>query len=181
MVKYVIGIDVGVEPSVCILNGRGEILSNKLFKKKNDVFDYRGFKNEIYEVSKLNGYKSIFIEDVHSVFSSSAKSNFNFGGSKGAIVQCVFDFLEYEKIVLITPKNWQKLVWEDSDIAYHEGKKKDTKKTSLACSKRVMGEKWEDTFFLPTKRSYVPNHNLIDSYLIAEAGRRSLQNSENEK
>jgi|31_taG_2_1085359.scaffolds.fasta_scaffold00185_18 hypothetical protein len=166
-----IGIDPGVEPGICVVDEEGNILQNVLikrgnFKKDSAGFNYVGVKDFFSQLKEDERYVA-YIEDVHSVYNSSAKANFNFGGSRFALEMCCVDW--DIPVVSIQPKMWQKYMWKTQDIQPNKnGKKgKDTKMTSYNCAKRLLGEGWKDELFLPTKRSKVVNHNMVDAYLLA--------------
>lgn len=167
--KYILGVDPGTEPGICLLDMDGSIIFNKLVKKKDSMFNFEGV-DEIFK--GLPKGVVCYVEDVHSVFNSSAKANFNFGSSKGALMQAAFS--NTKEFRLIQPKEWQKMVWEQKDITKKDSRK-DTKQTSLNCAVRIMGNEWDPELFLPTVRSKKVNHNLIDSYLIALAGVRKVK------
>lgn len=80
-------------------------------------------------------YSLVAIEDVHSIYWMSAKSNFNFWYIKWFKVWC----LPCLNVHFVKPKEWQKVVWEESDYVYQEDnpKRKDTKKTSLNAANRI--------------------------------------------
>ena len=184
---YFIGIDPGTEPAICLLDEKGEIRELVLIKKTKFKKDSAGFN--YYEVRDFFSRSSLYtselgiklvayIEDVHSVYGSSAKANFNFGGSRFALEQSCVD--HNIPTVGIQPKMWQKYLWIEEDIQMkRNGKKgKDTKVTSFNCAKRILGDKWKDECFLPTSRSRVVNHNMIDAYLIARAAFEMNKNGE---
>lgn len=107
------------------------------------------------------------IEDVHSVYGSSAASNFQFGRSAGIIE----GILHAAKIPFtkITPKTWQKEMWQGVDVLTKtvkiKGKikiKNDTKAMSLIAIKRL----YPDLNLLPSKRAYVPHDGMVDAALI---------------
>lgn len=50
------------------------------------------------------------IEDVHSIYGMSAKSNFNFGANAGAALTLLECLLPGQKIHRVQPKRWQKEV-----------------------------------------------------------------------
>jgi len=78
----------------------------------------------------------ICIEDVHSIFWSSAGSNFNFWFIKWFKWGCVC----LKDALMVQPKTWQKAVWNQDDIVYKSitpRKVKDTKATSLKCAQRI--------------------------------------------
>ncbi len=115
----------------------------------------------------------IMIEDVHSIFNSSAKSNFNFGGA----VQKLHGVLEAEgyEYDLVQPKTWQKEIWTDEDIKNAVYKKPEdrTKAISIAAAKRLFPE----IDLRKSSRTKICHDGKADSLLIAEYLRRSLRNN----
>ena len=69
----------------------------------------------------------------------------------------------------IAPKTWQKLVWTHSDKVM-EASKVNTKKTSLACAKRL----WPNDTFVKNERCKTSHDGIVDAMLIAEAARRTI-------
>lgn len=173
--KYYIGIDPGKSPSVCVLNEDGSIKSCLLFKQSNSkefpYYEYNAFMHFIKGL-KLSGITPIITMELpHSVYGASAKANFQFGLSIGACMMGL-EGSDFE-VNYISPKSWTSWIWEDKDtVPKKVGKGRDTKATSLNSAKRILGDKWDISTFLPTQRSKVPNHNMVDAYLIAEYGRQ---------
>lgn len=111
------------------------------------------------------------MEDLHSVFGSSASSNFSFGVNNGLVIGMLQVMgAPWSKI---GPKKWQKQIWEgirpvevlvkgktnkDGSPKY----KVDTKATSLTAASRLFPKEK----FLPTERSKVPDDNIVDAVLI---------------
>lgn len=157
------GADPGKSPALCCLDENGSIIFNTLVKAKED-FPYAEWRQLCYSLiakQRNEGYGTIFsvCEKPHSVYGASAKSNFIFGLSVGCTIQGLYEVIPQD---LVAPKAWQKVIWKTEDRV-----KGDTKATSLNAAKRILGSEYNDELFLPTKRSTVPNHNLVDSYLIA--------------
>lgn len=106
-----------------------------------------------------------YIEEVHSIFGVSARSNFSFGevyGGIKSVLECCG--IGYE---LVQPKEWQKEM--------HKGieKNKDKKVMSLQAAQKL----FPDMDFKRTERCTTPDHNLIDSLLICEYGKRKYYES----
>ena len=106
----------------------------------------------------------VVIEDVHSLYGMSAKSNFNFGHIKGfkegVLTAYGFDYK------LVAPKVWQRGVWTEEDVIIKKGKK-DTKATSLNAAKRL----WPNHDFRKSNRAKKPHDGIIDAALMAEYAR----------
>jgi len=170
-----IGVDPGLNGGITIMNNN-EIITHVMpintFKIKKKEFRYIDNKKlrdiflNIYNIKEAN----IFIEDIHSLFGMSAKSNFSFGFGYGNLITTldVFD-LDYQKV---TPKIWQKSVWNSKDIVRGEpflnkkgilkDGKIDTKATSLNAVQRI----YPDLNLLASKRCRVPHDGIVDATLI---------------
>lgn len=98
-----IGIDPGAKGALCALMPK----KNKaaFFKTTENPADILQWFKDIGEEADI---RAIMIEDVHSIFGASAKSNFNFGYNVGVVNTlalasgCMVD--------KVTPKKWQKAV-----------------------------------------------------------------------
>lgn len=122
---------------------------------------------------------SCTMEDVHSIFGASAKSNFQFGRVNG-ILECALTAagIPFDKV---QPKAWQSVAWKPiSQVKTPTGKvnkrngepmfKVDTKATSL----RAANQLFPDEKFLATARSTVPHDGFVDAALIAYFARLRL-------
>lgn len=140
--------------------------------------------NDLYQLSEImdkirNTYSNLVcvIEDVHSVFGSSAKSTFNFGFNKGYLI----GLLAANKIpyVLVQPKTWQKEMWLNSDMVVNykkvtikdkevTKKEVDTKNTSINAAKRL----FPHIDFRKSDRCKNLDDNKVDATLMSEYARR---------
>jgi len=175
--KLSIGIDIGAAGAWAThYEGRWEY--GKL-PKVSDDFDLPTLFNQLHRGlgNEPDVTYHCVIEDLHSVYGSSAASNFTFGYNNGLIV----GFLQSLRIpfVKVGAKRWQKELWEGvRPVQKLDGKKLnkdgtpkykvDTKATSLIAAKRL----FPDLTFLATERSRVPDNNLVDAVLLAEYCRR---------
>lgn len=176
MDKIRVGIDIGSDGAFAIFQNNVLALMGKIPKI-----------SEEQDMSKLSTLLSAFgfddmhvvIEDLHSVFGSSASSNFAFGQNNG-LIKGMLQTLQIPH-TLIGPKKWQKELWQgirpveilvkgktnkDGSPKY----KVDTKATSLIAAKRLFPKE----SFLATERSKVPHDGIVDSVLIAEFCRRNF-------
>ena len=163
MSKLYMGIDVG---------GKGFITT-----QKDGVFNHYSIKdNDYYQLSEIMAEirkeKEIVcvIEDVHSIFGSSAKSTFNFGFCKGYLIGLLAaNRIPYH---LIPPKEWQKEIWSNADkvVKYNsDGKKStDTKNTSINACKRI----FPHLDLRKNERCRNIDDNKVDSILMSEYARR---------
>ena len=140
--------------------------------------------NDLYQLSEImaeirSKYDNLVcvIEDVHSIFGSSAKSTFNFGFNKGYLI----GLLAANKIpyVLVQPKEWQKVVWNNADmvVSYKQVNVKDkvvskkvvdTKATSINAAKRL----FPTIDFRKSERARNIDDNKVDATLMSEYARR---------
>ena len=140
--------------------------------------------NDLYQLSEImaeirSKYDNLVcvIEDVHSIFGSSAKSTFNFGFNKGYLI----GLLAANKIpyILVQPKEWQKVMWSNADmvVTYKQIKIKDkmvskkvvdTKATSINAAKRL----FPTIDFRKSERAKKIDDNKVDATLMSEYARR---------
>lgn len=140
--------------------------------------------NDLYQLSEImakmrNTYSNLVcvIEDVHSIYGSSAKATFNFGFNKGYLI----GLLAANKIpyVLVQPKTWQKDIWVNSDMIVNYKKVKikdkeitkkevDTKNTSINAAKRL----FPHIDFRKSDRCKNLDDNKVDATLMSEYARR---------
>lgn len=114
------------------------------------------------------------LEDVHSIYGTSAKSNFQFGRVLGVLEGVISaSDIPYVKV---SPKEWQKVSWKGVEpVKINTGKKTsqgnpkykiDTKSTSLMAAKRLFpGEE-----FCQSAKSSKPHDGIVDAVLIAFYG-----------
>lgn len=158
----VMGIDPGLSGGLVLLHDSRyiELMAAMPLNKEGEI--------DITKLNLLLGGLSerdaIIIEDVHSIFGASAKSNFMFGKVCG-IIQALANTTP-AAVHLIPPKAWQKKVWEASDIVLKNGKK-DTKKTSLVAATRLATRLDPAVDFRKSTRSKIPHDGIVDAYLIA--------------
>lgn len=140
--------------------------------------------NDLYQLSEImaeirSKYDNLVcvIEDVHSIFGSSAKSTFNFGFNKGYLI----GLLAANKIpyILVQPKEWQKVVWNNADMVVNykqvknrdkivNKKEVDTKNTSINAAKRL----FPTIDFRKSERAKKIDDNKVDATLMSEYARR---------
>lgn len=171
MSKIYVGIDVGGKGGIFAMRENREVvLKEAVPMKKNEIqydtlYSYFEFiKEASADISDI----VVVIEDVHSLFGMSAKSNFNFGHIKGLKVGMLVGIgFEYH---LVQPKVWQKGVWLPEDVVIDSsGKrdKKDTKATSLKAAQRI----FTNVDFRKSARATIPHDGIIDGALMAEYAR----------
>lgn len=169
--KVYIGIDVGSKGFISVQkNGEWDFLSIA----DSDLYT---ISNYLRTIRLNNKQVACVIEDVHSIFGSSAKSTFSFGFNKGFLVG-ILASLEIP-YTLVQPKEWQKTLWGNSDIVVDykkvivkgkETTKKEvnTKHTSINCCKRL----FPTLDLRKSERAKNIDDNKVDSILMSEYGRR---------
>lgn len=169
--KLYIGIDVGSKGFISM--------------QKNGVWSHFSIEdNDLYQLSEImriareeNQKIACVIEDVHSVFGSSAKATFQFGFNKGYLIGLLA--ANHIPYTLVQPKDWQREMWQNSDmvVTYKEvvikGKKTtkkevNTKQTSTNACKRL----FPTLDLRKSDRAKKIDDNKVDSILMAEYARR---------
>jgi hypothetical protein len=101
-----LGIDPGAKGSFCILDPYGAITFDAAPTAFKDSFKlFQGLK---FMVATIGSFTAVAVEEVHSLYGMSAKSNFNFGRNVQAITSLLQHIpIEFE---LVKPKEWQAAV-----------------------------------------------------------------------
>ena len=110
------GIDPGTNGAIAVLDSENPDSVELLDLKKNTIFDtYYWLKDELGLQNK-DKTADIWVEDIHSMYGMSAKSNFGFGRNLGvvtAVAEIVKGTLHGMSVITIktvTPKIWQKYI-----------------------------------------------------------------------
>lgn len=158
--KVYIAIDPGVRGFVSIINKDGKFVKAFPLLKNTKIVDVVEISQNLFDLSIYEGRCHVILEDVHSIFGSSAKSNFNFGWILGVIEGILSTIgLPYTKVA---PKTWQKLMYQG--IPKNENKKV---MSIMACHKI-----YPTVNLKRTERCKNEDDNFSDSLLMAEYGRR---------
>lgn len=178
--KFYIGCDPGKNGGIVVIDSNGNFIRKYLIPLNGKDIDLHAFYKifiEIKEMAEQQNYKiHVCIEEVHSIFSSSAKSNFTFGYVVGALEAIIVAHnFAYTKV---QPKAWQANIWLTSEIEREPNKidkngkikqgKIKTKIVSLKAAKRL----FPNVDFRATERSKIPHDGIVDSICIAEYCRR---------
>jgi len=99
------GIDPGTNGAIAVLDSENPDSVALLDLKNNSIIDIHNWLVEKFDY-KL---RIFWIEDVHSMFGMSAKSNFGFGKNIGKIT-AVAELYNHELSITVTPKVWQKFI-----------------------------------------------------------------------
>lgn len=182
--KISIGIDIGSEGAYAMFVGE-KLVYGKIpyISEEPDMSSLVDLIMGVIINSDEEYQYHCVIEDLHSVFGSSAASNFTFGKNNGLIIGMLQVLkMPYTKIA---PKKWQKQMWEGIRLVeipvikkkIHQKNKKgelkyktDTKATSLIAVKRLFPKET----FLATERSRVPDNNIVDAVLLATYCKRNF-------
>lgn len=174
MSKLYIGIDPGDKGGVVVLYPDKPPILHKMPLIEDEELDII----KIFEYLDQPDYEvHVAIENVHSIFGSSASSNWKFGFDCGQL----FALLKISGIPFtkVTPKSWQKVMWEgvkpvlilDKDKKNKDGSQKykiDTKATSTLAALRL----YPNVNFKPSKHYKNDHDGLIDAILIATYAKR---------
>ena len=155
----VCGIDPGANGAIAVLDSTNPDSVALLDLKSNSICDTW---NWLHTEGLALGSSKIWIEDVHSLFGMSAKSNFGFGRNLGTVLT-IAELLTGHFPNTVTPKIWQKYVGVTA-------KGKDIKKQVAEIA----------TSLYPTANIYGKRGGLLDgrsdALMIAHYG---LHNKEN--
>lgn len=178
MSKIRIGIDPGKGSYICLME-EGNISFHQ-FPLIGTETDIKGIAEIFLNIWKgIEGSSDVHavIENVHSVFGSSAGSNFEFGKIAGVLeallYACDIPFTKVE------PKAWQKEMWQGVPL---QTKKSSTGKTQVNDTKAISQMAAIRLFpnldlrddSRKTDRAKKVDHNKVDALLIAEYCRRKF-------
>ena len=167
-------IDPGVTGGIAILSNPPQQFVTPLIGGKVDWREYAILFDKLKDCY-------VVLEEVHSVFNSSAKANFTFGG----MFYSALCLLHAKGIVhdLVPPKTWQAEIWTNTDKVFVTKKNKrdinvkrvDPKATSLLSARRLFPEisfLYGDNETVKKGRRVKPHSGILDAYLMAEYCRR---------
>ena len=100
------GIDPGTNGAVAVLDSTNPDSVALLDLKKNSICDTW---NWLHTEGLTLGSSKIWVEDVHSLYGMSAKSNFGFGRNLGTVLT-IAELLTGHSPNTVTPKIWQKYI-----------------------------------------------------------------------
>ena len=176
---HYIGIDPGKSGGIAII-GEGGKIKVVVMPNASDEIDILRIQLLLapYGILAKSGKVKCVLEDVHSIFGSTAVGNFQFGRALGVIEA----ILTANKIPFtkVAPKKWQKEMWEGiKKIGEYTGKelkngdkqfKVDNKGMSLIAAKRL----FPNVNLLATERSKKPHDGIVDALLIAGYCQRKM-------
>jgi len=167
MRKY-IGIDIGKQGCVCILNEDGtEDWRSKIPMIKDQV-DYHTLNTILEPYEGFNGM--VVFEKLGVIFGSSKVTAFSMGYQAGALEMCcIANAIRY---TMVPAKKWQEHMFEGQTKIFKKGTKGplDTKAMALIAAKRL----FPTTNLMMTEKSSVPHNGFVDALLMAEYARRKF-------
>lgn len=171
--KVYAAIDPGKSGAICALYVNKEkvikIETHIMPMLNKDEYDLQELRSIIEKLSKFDTH--FVIEDVHSIFGASAKSNFQFGLGVGYVRATVASF--QIPFTLINSKTWQKVCFEGVKEILKTGKvgegrgKIDTKAMALVAVKRL----FPTVNLLRTSNCKNPHDGIVDGLLMAHYGK----------
>lgn len=170
--KAVIGVDPGKSGGIIALVGH-EIVGKWIIPLSGDKVDI-GALYAIFNELKAKYHITVILEEVHSIYGTSAESNFVFGFVCGAIEAIVI--ANHLRLNKVQPKEWQADIWQNGDKVFKPKKPEqkkapiDTKATSLNAAKRLFPA--FDFRKSDSKRVVKDHDGLIDAACLCEFGRR---------
>ena len=99
------GIDPGANGAIAILDSKNPDSVALLDLKKTTI---NNIHNWLHSQLRFRG-NEIWVEDIHSMYGMSAKSNFSFGRNLGSIL-AITELLKGIPPKTVTPKVWQKYI-----------------------------------------------------------------------
>ena len=102
---FIAGIDPGANGAIAVLDSENpDSVALLDLKKRNTITIHEWLAEELdYKPS------TFWIEDIHSMFGMSAKSNFSFGKNLG-MVTAIDELFNHDLPNTVTPKIWQKYI-----------------------------------------------------------------------
>lgn len=167
--KLIIGVDPGKDGAIAV---SGVVIQKITIPKIKTEVDTRELARIFKGFGELDREVTIILEDVHSIFGASAKSNFSFGKICG-MLEGLCNAFGY-RYIKVQPKVWQKAMHEGIPLITKPAKKeggkptKDTKAMSLMAAKRL----WPGEAFVKSTRASNPHDGIVDALLMMEYGRR---------
>lgn len=170
-----IGIDPGKSGAIVAIRSHNKDVTTY----KMPMLDKKNY-NMAYLLQVLKSLKTeednpiIILEDVHSVFGTSSRSNFQFGFGVGVVEMAIV--ASKLPFVKVQPKQWQKLCLQGVGILYKgkttAGKDKvDTKGMATVAATRL----FPDNLLHFGGKASKPHDGLVDALLLANYGKQTQQ------
>jgi hypothetical protein len=168
--KVYIGIDPGKQGAISVIFDN-DLIRHWSMPLIGKEYDIKTLTRIIEGFSKLQVY--CVLESVHALFGSSANNTFEFGYGLGVLEGILTSHeIPYSKI---TPKIWQKLMFQGVPLitkpsSTGKTQKTDTKKMALIAAQRIFPKET----FLQSERCKKPHEGFVDACLMAEYARRNF-------
>lgn len=161
----ILGIDPGINGGLAILEN-GVVIHTLPMPKMEDqngtnIVD----SNVLCNLFEEYNFDKVVIEDIHSIYGTSAKSTFNFGRNTGMVESLILAF-GYE-LIKVKPKSWQVHAWRDLPKLKKKDGGNDTKAMSLTALYKYFPS-IDKNLLLRTKKCRSPHDGIVDAILIAK-------------
>mgnify|MGYP001612067999 CR=1 FL=1 len=171
MKKEFIGIDIGINGGIAIVDENGILKFTSTIPKIGGRVDLHQFDRLVKSFKERCDFSHVMIEDLHAIFGTSSKSNFQFGWINGVTETLLASAgLSYSKVL---PRKWQEVIWQGiRPIQINTGKltkkgeikyKIDTKATTRLAAKRI----YPTADFTISERAKVDHNGIVDSVCLA--------------
>lgn len=169
MNKFVLGIDLGAKGGLVLLNSEGEILEKTAMPEHPvdgmiDHYEVEGFFGRCMTHVKDKKALVVATEKLHSVFGSSAKSNYRFGENNGYVDGLIHIWFG-RGTKRITPRSWQKYIFEKEGI--DEIKDKKGKRATKIMASQAVSKIYPKEDFRKNSRCKIMHDGIVDAVLIA--------------
>lgn len=156
--------------SIYVKNGKIIKIEVGIMPMLNDEeYDLQKLRDIMEKISKYDSH--VIIENVHSIYGASAKSNFQFGIGVGIVRTAVACFqIPY---TLVQSKAWQKVCFQGVKVIEKKGiigegrGKIDTKAMAAVAAARL----YPKVNVLKSSRAKNPHDGIVDSLLMAHYGK----------
>ena len=166
MNKTYVGIDIGKNGAIAIIDPEGNIITHEMPLISNEL-DYHELSAIMVDVTTKYQNVHVIFEKLGVIYGSGKNVAFSMGEQAGSVeMSCICKGIPYTKTRAVV---WQKEMFQGiSEITKTNSAKRDTKAMALIAIKRIF-----PTLTLTFgKRAVKPHDGLIDAVLMAEYGRR---------
>jgi len=163
----ILGVDPGKDGGAVILDEAGVVIAKEvMFLNSSEEFDPVAYEAFIQTHGPVN---HAFVELVHAIHKTSAKTMFNFG--QAFMFAHLLPRLLKIPMTLVPPKQWQKVIHVGVDM------KLPAKERSLI----IFNRQYPGLDVRRTERCKTQHDGMIDALHICEFGRRTLLGVQNGK
>lgn len=169
MSKFVLGVDLGAKGGLVLMNEDREILEKTSMPEHPvdgsiDHYEVEAFFSKCMGHVKDKKILVVATEKLHSIYGSSARSNYKFGENNGYVDGLLHVWFGRD-IKRIIARRWQQFLFEQENII--EKKKKGGKRDTKAMAKEAIEKLYPNEDFRRNKRCSKPHDGLIDATGIA--------------